>query len=194
MAHASGFIATAAAFILQAALLAVEAKSGKAEALIEEDRKEGVRPCDWLEFRAKAEGEELHLAYQCADAIDFSRGAAYCIYIDVDGKRHTGFRGSEDNFPIGADYLLQASILYRYTGGGTAWSWSAILEVTHKVHGERAEFVLPVNQLGADDDTIRVFLIGDNTAVGVGGDRIDELPDGALRRGGGGKSIRIKMR
>jgi len=55
----------------------------------------------------------------------------------------TGQRGSAaapNNFPIGADYLLQGSALYRYTGStGTEWSWSSVGIVTWSVGSNAAE-------------------------------------------------------
>lgn len=177
-----------------AAHIAGAAKSDWTGAPLERDPKEGVRPCDWLELHAAPGPKSLRIAYRCVDPIDFSLGAAYCVYLDTDGHRKTGYRGSEDTFPIGADYLLQGATLYRYSGDGIGWSWTIVGEAPAEIAGDWAEFTLSERLLPLPDDVIFVFLLGDNTAEGVGGDRIDEMPNGALRKGGGGKSIRIKMR
>ncbi|HMP75151.1 MAG TPA: hypothetical protein PKE12_02530 [Kiritimatiellia bacterium] len=176
-----------------------EVKTGGGGTPLERDRVEGVSPCDWTAFYAAPAKDGLRLAYRCAGPIDFNRGAAYCVYLDADGRRDTGFRGGEDNFPIGADYLLQGITLYRYTGDdgpgrGVTWSWSAVGEVPFRVDGAYAEFTLSPALLELHGATLHAFLIADNTADGVGGSTNDEMPDGALRRGGGGKFIRIKLR
>lgn len=180
--------------MLLAFATSIEAKSGWSGPPLEKDRKEGARPCDWTEFHARADKEGLRIAYRCAESIDFNRGAAYCVYLDTDGDRGTGFRGGEDTFPIGAEYLLQGASLYRYSGDGLAWSWSTLGEVPFELAGDWAELTLTPELFQATADTIRVFLMGDNTADGVGGNFVDEMPDGALRKGGGGKFIRIKLR
>ncbi len=176
-----------------------EAKSGWAGAPLARDGKEDVQPCDWLEFHAAPGPQGLRIGYRCTSPIDFSRGAAYCVYFDTDGDRGTGFRGGEDSFPLGADYLLQGITLYRYVGDdgaqpGLAWAWSQVGEVTTQVTEDWAEFTLSPDQFSITSPTVLVFLMGDNTADGVGGNQSDEMPDGALRKGGGGKCIRIKAR
>lgn len=194
MSRPTGFRTTATVFILLTATLSGEAKSGWAGTPLERDRKEGVHPCDWTEFHARADREGLRIAYRCAETIDFNRGAAYCVYLDTDGKRETGFRGGEDTFPIGAEYLLQGATLYRYTGDGTAWSWTTEGAVGFDLAADWAELTLSPALFKTSADTLRVFLLGDNSAEGVGGTVVDEMPDGALRAGGGGKFIRIKLR
>jgi hypothetical protein len=176
-----------------------EAKSGWAGAPLERDAKDGVQPCDWLEFHAAAGPQGLRLGYRCASPIDFTRGAAYCVYFDTDGDRSTGFRGGEDTFPLGADYLLQGISLYRYAGDdgaqrGLVWSWSLVGEVPAQVTEDWAEFTLSPESFRISSTTVLAFLLGDNTADGVGGNKADEMPDGALRQGGVGKCIRIKTR
>ena len=193
MAHT---IAVRVAFSLATVLGAVSFGEAKSRwgAPLERDRKEGAKPCDWTEFYARADREGLRLAYRCAETIDFTRGAAYCVYLDTDGKRGTGYRGGADNFPIGADFLLQGGTLHRYTGDGIAWSWTIDGETAYALDSDWAEFTISPALLPLARDELRVFLLGDNTAEGVGGTGNDEMPDGALRKGGGGKFFRIKIR
>jgi len=71
------------------------------------------------------------------------------IYLDTDANRTTGFRGGANNFPIGADYLLQGSALYRYTGStGTEWSWSSVGIVTWSVGQQCRRVLIPTGVAG----------------------------------------------
>lgn len=169
-----------------------EAKPEWANKPLERDPKEGVAPCDWLELHAQAAGGAIQIAFRCAEPIDFAKGAAYCVFIDIDGKRQTGFRGGEDNFPIGADYLLQGATLYRYAAdGGTEWSWSLVGDATYSLAEDWVDYTIPADQMPVNGTEIDIFLLGDNTAPGVDGDKGDVMPDGALRAGGGGQAIRV---
>lgn len=51
----------------------------------------------------------------------------YQVLIDTNQSTTNGLRLGG----IGADYLLENSSLYRYTGNGTSWSWSLVKSVTH---------------------------------------------------------------
>jgi hypothetical protein len=190
---------SATMFMVLALARAGEAKSDWAGAPLERDGRDGVQPCDWLEFHAAPGPQGLRIGYRCTTPIDFSHGAAYCVYFDTDGDRSTGFRGGEDTFPLGADYLLQGISLYRYAGDdgaqrGLAWAWSLVGEVPSRVSEDWAEFTLTPEQFSLSSATVLAFLLGDNTASGVGGNKADEMPDGAHRKGGGGKCIWIKTK
>ncbi len=109
---------------------------------------------------------------------------AYTLYMDTDGSRSTGYRGSADNFPVGADYMLQGMAVYRYTGtNGTDWSWSSVGNATCAAGGSNAEFSLPRTWIG-NPSLVRLLFIGDNTAYG--GTTEDLYPSNALNTGGGG--------
>ncbi len=163
------------------------------------DPNEKLAPCDWLEVYAKAERGSLKIAYRCVEPVNFDRAAPYCIFFDVDAFRGTGFRGGSDEFPIGADYLLQGATLYRYGGadgekGGTAWSWSEVGAVGFSLDKEWADIAITKEQMPVTANTFHLFLYGDNTAEGVGGKANDLLPNDALRAGGGGGFLKVKTR
>ncbi len=44
------------------------------------------------------------------------------VFIDSDNATTTGYRVGE----VGADYMVESGILYRYPGSGGSWSWSRI--------------------------------------------------------------------
>lgn len=199
MQKTSRMCLSATVFMVWSLVASGEAKSVRAGTPLERDPEEGAHPCDWLEFHAAVGPQGLHLGYRCANPIDFSRGAAYCVYLDTDGERGTGFRGGEDSFPLGADYLLQGMTLYRYVGNdgaqrGLTWAWSQVGEVTAQVTQDWAEFTLSPDLVRISSAKVAALLMGDNTADGVGGNRADVMPEGALRPGGGGKCIWIKSK
>ncbi|MBW7908927.1 MAG: hypothetical protein H3C50_08445 [Kiritimatiellae bacterium] len=150
-----------------------------------------AQPCNWIEFHGSRANDALRIAFRSANPIDFNRGAAYCVYLDADNNRNTGFRGGGNDFPIGADYLLQGIFLFRYTGDGTGWAWTQIGEVPHEVAGNWASYTLNASLLPITGASVGAMLYGDNTAPGVGGNRVDVMPAGALRAGGGGPFIAI---
>ena len=177
-----------------------KAKPDWADRALATDPQENVTPCDWLEFHARPLPDgSIKLAYRCATPVNFSLGAAYSVYVDADGKNETGYRGSDRQFPLGAEYLLQGATLYRYnqdTGyaGGTDWSWTSLGLVTHQVSDDWADFTLTADQLGITTDTVHIILIGDNTAADVGGNEVDLFPDQAFKGAGAGRTIRLPVK
>lgn len=157
-----------------------------------------AEPCNWLEAYAHIEGTTLRLAYRCTLPIDFGRGAAYTIFFDTDARRETGFRGNDD-FPIGADYMLQGTRLYRYVGdegpeAGLEWSWTLLEAIEYAVEGEWAEFTICLSEeMRISGYELRFFLYGDNLAEGVEGNFNHILPDHALRPRGGGRFLRLRV-
>ncbi|MBN1268416.1 MAG: fibronectin type III domain-containing protein [Kiritimatiellae bacterium] len=149
----------------------------------------GENPLDWLSC-AMAHGEDtLFIAYQNDGAITLN--GACDAFLDTDASRATGFRGGNDNFPVGAEYLLQGNSLYQYTGNGTSWNWSFVTTAASSVSGSAAELSLPLAALGSTT-AIDCFFYGDNPAVG--GSTVDLYPDSALLAGGGGALFRYRIR
>jgi len=118
--------------------------------------------------------------------------AALNMYIDSDQNRQTGFRGTGNDFPIGAEYLLQGANLYRYTGDGTSWSWTWVGTSTFALSGNIAEFSIPQSWIG-NPSAFAFFLLGDNT-IYPGGSALDQYPDGAIRSGGSGSFFDYRIR
>ena len=164
------------------------------------DAAESLFPVDWIKVYAKKDGMFLRIAYQCRTPIDFSFAAAYSVFIDVDNNRKTGFVGGMNDFPIGADYLLQGSTLYRYDYHGVGdygidWQWSTVDTVKHEIDGTEAEFWVPIKLLDNAGARVGIIFYGDNTASGVDGEsEIDLVPDNALKPGGGGKYLQVQLK
>lgn len=98
------------------------------------------------------------------------------IFVDADLSRTSGFRGFENESPIGIDYLIEASSVYRYTGNGTSWRWQWVGSTTAVSSGNSVEIRVQMALLGRPD-TIDLFFYGDSSAVGGVG--IDFYPDAA---------------
>ncbi len=59
------------------------------------------------------------------DAGGFISGNQMLIF-DTDQSRASGYRGPNDNFAVGGEYMLQGVTLYRYTGSGTDFSFTSL--------------------------------------------------------------------
>ena len=136
-------------------------------------------PLDWLQCRAAHNAVNLYLGYLTDPPAALT--VAQNTFIDTDLNRNTGFRGGADNFSLGAEYMLQGSQLYHYSGTGTNWSWSFVTSAGFSWTSAIAELAVPWNALG-NPTAIDVIFYGDN--VSVGGDTIDWYPDTAAQPGG----------
>ncbi|MBU0677379.1 MAG: hypothetical protein KJ626_04615 [Verrucomicrobia bacterium] len=157
------------------------------------DAVDGAKPCDWVSVRAVKSDGRIYFHYECAVDVDFSEGAAYNIFIDVDSSRKTGYRGGGDDFPVGADYLLQGATLFKYGGEGTDWYWHEPRALIHEVANRKVEVEVSAADLG-DPASIDFFLYADNEAEGVGGSGTDVCPDKAIKAGGKGKKLTLRLR
>ncbi|MFH1856653.1 MAG: LamG domain-containing protein, partial [Candidatus Omnitrophota bacterium] len=119
---------------------------------------------DWEKVWGCDKEGKLYLSYQTASSIDFISNAwRYGIYIDTDNNASTGFRGCDGSFNIGAEYLIEGSTLYQYTGDGTSWGWFATEALNYACAGNRYEAAISENALGLSGDySIQLLLIGNN--------------------------------
>ncbi|MDH4065589.1 MAG: hypothetical protein OEW19_14420, partial [Acidobacteriota bacterium] len=141
---------------------------------------------DWLEGWMAHNDASLYVAVRNDGPAELNW--AFNVYLDTDATRASGFRGGADDHPVGAEYLLQGSALFRYTGTGLDWSWSFVGSAAVAVSSSQVELALARALIG-DAATIDVFFLGDNSAY-PGGAGLDLYPDGALRAGGGGAFFR----
>ena len=152
-----------------------------------------TNPVELAQMWIAHDATNLYVAYQNYGPITNGLNAAYNLYLDTDGTRSTGYRGGGNNFPIGADYLLQGNTLYRYTGStGTDWSWRQVGVATSAVAGSNAEFTMPQSWVG-NPSTVNLFFLGDNTAL-PGGTIQDLYPNNAQQTGGGGPYVTYKIK
>ena len=136
---------------------------------------------DWREAWMAHDESTIYLAYLNDSAMQLT--AAFNVYVDADSNRNTGFRGSADDFSVGAEYLLQGIFVYQYTGNGTTWSWSYIGQAQANVNGDGAELAVSRDVFG-NPHTITLFFHGDNWFIS--GEDTDVYPDRALDGAGGG--------
>ncbi len=132
-------------------------------------------PLDWREVWIAHNQDNLFLAYRNDQAFQLSWGHGF--YIDIDGNPNTGFRGFQNEFPIGADYLIESDDIQKYTGTGTNWSWDLVGSAVTKVSADVGELAIPRVLLG-NPDTMQFYLRADNEPFG--GIGIDHYPDAAL--------------
>ncbi len=132
---------------------------------------------DWKSVLVSADATSLYLAYESFDPVQLSWG--YGVLLDTDNNSATGFRGFSGEIPIGADYILEANELNRYTGA-TQNEWSWVSEGTQNLvmSGNSAEVSLSRSVLG-NPTNMKILLKGENVAIG--GSAVDLHPDtGAL--------------
>jgi len=140
-----------------------------------------ANPVDWNQGWIANDTGSFYIAIQNANAITLN--SAYNIFLDTDNNRSTGYTGGANNFPVGAEYMVQGSTLYKYTGGsGTAWSWASVGTLTSGVSSNTAEIKVPRSWIGSPA-SINLFFYGDNT---ITAGTVDVYPTTALVTGGGG--------
>jgi hypothetical protein len=66
------------------------------------------------------------------------------VYIDTDENPATGF----SNCSIGANYMIEGSRLYSYTGTGSNWSWSQIKTITASIGTSSASWTVARADIG----------------------------------------------
>ncbi len=131
---------------------------------------------DWKSLRVTADATNIYLAYESFDPVQLSWG--YGVLFDTDNNPATGFRGFAGEFPLGAEYFLEANELNRYTGATqTEWSWVSEGTQNLVINGNVAEVSLPRSVLG-NPAAMQLLLKGENVAVGGSG--IDLHPDNGV--------------
>ncbi|HRJ51231.1 MAG TPA: hypothetical protein PLE99_00585 [Candidatus Thiothrix moscowensis] len=141
---------------------------------------------NWLEGWMANDTSRVYLAYKTKGTIDTSGFWGYQAYLDTDASSTTGYRTGA----LGADYLLEGSNLWRYSGDGTSWNWTHQGSLTHQVSGNVAEFSFPRSWLGNSTE-LRLFFWGNNIAFG--GDAKDIYPDGAFSNSATTRYFTYKM-
>ena len=141
---------------------------------------------NWLEGWLANDTDRVYLAYKTKDAIDTSGLWGYQAYLDGDSSTTTGYKTGA----LGADYLIEGSNIWRYTGTGTSWSWAYQGKMTTQTSGNVAEFSFPRSWLGASTE-LRLMFWGNNAAFG--GSTRDIYPDGALISGATTRYFTYKM-
>ena len=121
-------------------------------------------PVDWVGLWAAFENNSLFLSYQTRWNIDFVGNSwRYAVFIDVDSRAETGYRGFPGGALVGAEYLIEGGTVYRYGGDGTNWIWNMVGNSVYAFYGPRLEMSIPGNILGMTGASrIRILLAGNN--------------------------------
>lgn len=131
---------------------------------------------DWRRTWIGHNNTNLYIAIESDTTVTLNWG--YRVFLDTDSNRAFGYRGSSDNFSIGAEYMLENNILYQYAGTGTDWTWTTVGTVTKAQSGKFAEFSFARSLIGSPAN-FNVFFYGDNAAFG--GTTVDVAPNNALK-------------
>ena len=65
---------------------------------------------------------------------------------------------------IGADYMIEDNILYKYADSGTDFTWTLVDTLTPKVKGYNVEWRVPVSDLASPRTTQSVVFSGSGYA------------------------------
>ncbi len=90
------------------------------------------------------------------------------VLIDVDFDRDTGFIGGAGQFAVGAEYLLQGSNVYEFTGSSQgAWSWNYLGTMSvNATPNTDIETLIPRSLIG-NPDGFDFVLFADNATVDI---------------------------
>lgn len=130
---------------------------------------------DWIRIRMAHDNQNLYIAVSNKSAIQFNW--AYNLYLDTDLNSNTGFQASYAFTGVGAEYLIQSDLVYRYTGTGGNWSWEFLGSAQSAINGSNVEMAMPRALIGNPSE-INFVAYGDNAAY-PGGSGPDLYPDGA---------------
>ncbi len=121
---------------------------------------------------------DIYLAHNETRFFMFYRSAfeaplnwAHNAFIDSDNLKQTGFILGG----TGADFLVQGSFIYRYTGTGLDWSWQQVSNIVIGRQGQNVEVSLDRTLFGGST-SIRLLFLADNSAY-TGGSELDLVPD-----------------
>ncbi|MFH1310168.1 MAG: hypothetical protein ABIH85_05790, partial [Candidatus Omnitrophota bacterium] len=117
---------------------------------------------------------DLYLSYLCGQPMDWNAEAwRYNIFMDLDDNIETGYRGWDNKWALGADYLVQGATVYKFNGAeSNGWSWEDLGMCSYSVDGAQAEIAVPYSLIDLkQNQKIKVLFYGDNAK------QIDYVPD-----------------
>jgi spherulation-specific family 4 protein len=134
---------------------------------------------DYRQVQVAHDDDNFYFRFQL-DASGFL-GFRHNVFIDVDQDRTTGFRGSGDQLSIGADFLLQGSSVFSFSGASpTTWGWNFLsVQPFDDFPTTDIETQIPRSLIG-DPDGFDFVLFGDNTFAD------DYYPNSGSAGAGGG--------
>ena len=99
------------------------------------------------------------------------------VYLDTDQNITTGFRGFNNEYPIGVDYLIEGVEQFTYTGTGNDWSWELAAQSGTGLNKATAIRSTWFRRFG-NTEAIDLFFRGANEALD--GTSIDYYPNNVI--------------
>ena len=135
----------------------------------------GVKPVDltgaanpvvWTSGYMANDTNYMYIAFNNATTVS-GLSAAQRIFLDTDANRATGYIGGGSTFPIGAEYMIEGTKIYKFSGGGqTTWGWTEIVGgLGYSYGGTCAEYFFARSNIG-NSKNINFFFYGDNSGTG----------------------------
>ena len=129
----------------------------------EEDSGDAVTPsADLVDLWATSDDNNLYLSFDLNGS--YNSSYFYHIFFDTDQNTETGFHS--DSSLIGADYMIENSFLYKYTGTNGNWGWSLVSDVVLAVGNQninRVEIGFAKSLLGTNTNSISfIFNVNEN--------------------------------
>ncbi len=123
---------------------------------------------DWLQAWMAHDDAHFYLAVHKQGGPDTLWDQS--VFIDTDGDSGTGYQQS---LPFGADYLIQGTFVYRYTGLADSWQWQFSDEMTAAFDDDYSEYRISRQALG-NPQSLQIGFAARDTVVQGG----DHYPDG----------------
>jgi Spherulation-specific family 4/PEP-CTERM motif len=145
----------------------------------------GVGAVDYDQVQVAHDDTNFYLRMQLNSSEPL--GFRHNVYLDIDFNPNTGFTGGSGELSIGADYLLQGSSVFAFTGASpTTWGWSFLgTQQSNASPDTDIETRIPRSLIG-NPDGFDFTLWGDNSAAAAdyypneGSDGFRYLIDGPL--------------
>lgn len=131
---------------------------------------------NWQSASMAHSDDSLYLLYRNRGLINAATPSGHYIpwgwqtYLDTDNDVSTGFRIGD----IGADYIVEATSVRKYTGVANSWSWETTRVADVQYTNDIAEIGFPLTAIG-NPASLRIVFKGVNLAVG--GSNTDVYPD-----------------
>lgn len=127
---------------------------------------------DWRSVWIANSPHYLHIAAktQTPTNVDWSFNA----FLDTDTSSSTGFRGAKEEYALGAEYLLQGTHLFKYTGSGVDWAWEWIKAIPQSSESYSHEWKVSLADLN-NPSAVDIVLKSEDKE----GENHDYIPDAA---------------
>lgn len=135
---------------------------------------------DWVKVSVAHDNSDFYFAYEMSTATSLTWG--HSVYLDTDKQKNSGFRGFSGSYPIGADYMLEGDVYFRYIGDGTNWSWEPLGAGESATVGTSVEMKISRTALG-DPNGFDMLLVG--KGIALEGNTTDYYPDAEIANNAG---------